>query len=199
MHKLKPNDTKWCVFNILISNLVFVFPSYAATGPNRQVGRPRQGRGAPRRDPPMAGTWAPIERGVTATSSKCPVFKGTEGELSPSPDVSAPLCQPVIIPATSLPPHCLHLCIRNTDSLLLLPLLVLLRTLSPCLLSLCLTLSHAHNAPRAVSQIADERACCEERVPPMKTCTCAGCCRLFSMRERERERGCSLPPRTLGR
>ena len=54
------------------------------------------------------------------------------------------LCQPVIIPATSLPPHCLHLCIQNTDSLFS----PLLRTLCPCLLSLSLSLSlppaHSH-------------------------------------------------------
>lgn len=62
--------------------------SLAATGPNPPAGRPRQGPGALRRDPPMAGTWAPVERGVTATSSKCPVFRETEGELSAVPDVS---------------------------------------------------------------------------------------------------------------
>lgn len=50
--------------------------SSAATGPNPQAGRPLQGPGVVHRDPPMAGTWAPIERGVTVTSSKCPVFKG---------------------------------------------------------------------------------------------------------------------------
>lgn len=53
--------------------------SSAATGPNPQAGRPRRGPGAPRRDLPMDGTWALIERGVTATSSKCPVFKETGG------------------------------------------------------------------------------------------------------------------------
>ncbi len=111
--------------------------SSAVTGPNPQAGRPRQGPGAHRRDPPMDGTWAPIERGVTATSSKCPVFKETEGALSSS-QMFQTLCQPVIIPATSLPPHCLHLCIRNTDSLF--P--TLLRTLCPCLLSLSLTHPH---------------------------------------------------------
>lgn len=95
---------------------MFILPPLAATGPNPPAGRPRQGPGALRRDPPMDGTWAPIERGVTATSSKCPVFKETEGELSLS-QMFQMLCQPVIIPATSLPPHCLHLCIQNTDSL----------------------------------------------------------------------------------
>ena len=89
----------------------------------------------------MDGTWAPIERGVTATSSKCPVFKETEGELSLS-QMFQMLCQPVIIPATSLPPHCLHLCIQHTDSLF--P--PLLRTLCPCLPPL--TLSHTHTLSR---------------------------------------------------
>lgn len=122
--------------------------SSAATGPNPQAGRPLQGPGVLHRDPPMDGTWAPIERGVTATSSKFPVFKETEGELSLS-QMFQMLCQPVIILATSLPPHCLHLCIQNTDSLF--P--PLLRTLCPCLLSLSLTLSHTHNTPHAGSQM----------------------------------------------
>lgn len=78
-------------------------PSTAATGPNPQAGRPLQGPGVLRRDPPMDGTWAPIERGVTATSSKCPVFKETEGELSPS-QMFQMLHKPVIIPATSPSP-----------------------------------------------------------------------------------------------
>jgi len=56
----------------------------AATGPNPQAGHPLQGPGVLHRDPQMDGTWAPIERGVTATSSKCPVFKDTVGELSAS-------------------------------------------------------------------------------------------------------------------
>lgn len=128
--------------------------SSAATGPNPQAGRPRRGPGAPRRDLPMDGTWALIERGVTATSSKCPVFKETEGGWGglPLSQMFQMLRQPVIIPATSLPPHCLHLCIRNTDSLL--P--PLLRTLCPCLLSLSLTLLHTHNTPRAASQTQGE-------------------------------------------
>lgn len=113
--------------------------SSAATGPNPQAGRPHQGPGALRRDLPMDGTWAPIERGVTATSSKCPVFKGTVGEL-PLSQMFQMLCQPVIIPATSLPPHCLLLCIQNTDSLF--P--PLLRTLCLCLLSLSLSHSLTH-------------------------------------------------------
>ena len=62
--------------------------SVAATGTNPPAGRPRQGPGARRRDPQMAGTWAPVERGVTATSSKCPVFKEAEGGALPVPDVS---------------------------------------------------------------------------------------------------------------
>lgn len=44
--------------------------SSAATGPNPRAGRPLQGPGVHRRDPPMDGTW-PVERGGTATSSKC--------------------------------------------------------------------------------------------------------------------------------
>lgn len=89
------------------------------------------------RDPLMDGTWAPTERGVTATSSKCPVFKGAEGALWP-PQMFQMLCQPVIIPATSLPPHCLHLCAQNADSLF--P--SLLHTLCPHLVSLSHTLAH---------------------------------------------------------
>lgn len=64
--------------------VLFMFCTFAATGPNPLVGRPRQGPGVLPKDPQMDGTWAPSERGVTATSSKCPVFKETEGELSPS-------------------------------------------------------------------------------------------------------------------
>lgn len=64
------------------------FSSSAATGPNPLAGRPRQGPGVLRRDPPMDGTWVPIERGVTATSSKRPVFKETEGRAFSVPDVS---------------------------------------------------------------------------------------------------------------
>lgn len=79
--------------------------SCAATGPKPQAGLPLQGPGVLHRDPQMDGTWAPIERGVTATSSKCPVFKENEGELSLS-QMFQTRCQPVIIPATSLPPHC---------------------------------------------------------------------------------------------
>lgn len=120
----------------------------AATGPNPRVGHPLQGPGVLYRDHQMDGTWAPIERSVTATSSKCPVFKGTEGELYLS-QMFQTLCQPVIIPATSLPPRCLHRCIQNTDFLL--P--PLLRTLCPCRLSLSLTLSYTHNTPRSVSQM----------------------------------------------
>lgn len=51
--------------------------SSAATGPNPPAGRPLQGPGVHRRDPPMDGTW-PIERGGTATSSKC--RRGVRGE-----------------------------------------------------------------------------------------------------------------------
>lgn len=90
----------------------FPLLSSAATGPSRQAGRPLQGRGVPHRHPPMAGTWAPIERGVTASSSEC--FKGT-----PSPRCFRPLGKAMIIPAASLRPRRLHLCIRNTDSLFL--------------------------------------------------------------------------------
>lgn len=79
--------------------------SSAATGPRPQAGHPLQGPGVLHRDPQMDGTWAPIERGVTTTSSKCPVFKETEGELSLS-QMFQTRCQPVIIPATSLPPQC---------------------------------------------------------------------------------------------
>lgn len=123
-----------------------LFFSSTATGQNPLVGHPRQGPGVLLRDRQMDGTWGPAERGVTSTSSKCPVFKQTEGELSPS-QMFQIFCQPVIIPATSLPPRRLHRCIQNTDFML--PLL-LLRTLCPCHRSLSLTLSYSHNTPRAV-------------------------------------------------
>lgn len=109
-------------------SMLSAFPSLplsscAATGPNPQAGRPLQGPGAPRRDLPMDGTWAPIERGVTATSSKWPVFLKEQrwGGEPPLPQMFQMLCQPVIIPATSLPPHCLHLCVQTTDALSLFP------------------------------------------------------------------------------
>lgn len=120
----------------------------AATGQNPPAGLPRQGPGVLLRDHQMDGTWGPAERGVTSTSSKCPVFKETRGEFSPS-QMFQTFCQPVIIPATSLPPCRLHRCIQNTDFMLPL-LLLLLRTLCPCQRSLSLTLSYTHNTPRAV-------------------------------------------------
>lgn len=50
------------------------FSASLATGPNHQAGLRLQGPGALPRDPQMDGTWAPLERGVTATSSECPMF-----------------------------------------------------------------------------------------------------------------------------
>ena len=73
--------------DIKLSCTSLPFSSCAATGPDPQAGRPLQGPGVLHRDPPMDGTWAPIERGVTATSSKCPVFKETEGGSYSVPDV----------------------------------------------------------------------------------------------------------------
>lgn len=137
----------------------------AATGPNPQAGRPLQGPGVLHRDPQMDGTWAPTERGVTATSSKCPMFKESEGELALF-QMFQTLCQPVIIPATSLPPHCLHLCIQNTDFLL--P--PLLRTLCPCLLSLSLTLSHT---PTILLMQSPK---CRRGLLRAQVCACCCCC-----------------------
>lgn len=164
----------------------------AATGPNPQAGRPLQGPGVLHRDPQMDGTWAPTERGVTATSSKCPMFKESEGELALF-QMFQTLCQPVIIPATSLPPHCLHLCIQNTDFLL--P--PLLRTLCPCLLSLSHALTHTHNTPHAVSQM-QKRAFESASVcmlllllmMTMKKFTCAWAC--FDLRVFTFLRGCRV-------
>lgn len=124
--------------------------STAATGPNPQAGPPLQGPGVLRRDPPMDGTWALIERGVTATSSKCPVFKETEGEL-PLSQMFPMLHKPVIIPATSLSPSV------HSEYWFSVP-----STAAHTLPMPTLTLSHTHNTPHAVSQMqkrAIERVC----------------------------------------
>lgn len=164
----------------------------AATGPNPQAGRPLQGPGVLHRDPQMDGTWAPTERGVTATSSKCPMFKESEGELALF-QMFQTLCQPVIIPATSLPPHCLHLCIQNTDFLL--P--PLLRTLCPCLLSLSLTLSHTPTillmqSPKCRRGLLRAQVCMLLLLlmMTMKKFTCAWAC--FDLRVFTFLRGCRV-------
>lgn len=154
--------------------------SCAATGPNPQAGRPLQGPGAPRRDLPMDGTWAPIERGVTATSSKCPVFLKERrwGGEPPLPQMFQMLCQPVIIPATSLPPHCLHLCVQTTDALPLFPAAAAAAAAAHTASShsLSLTHTHTHNTPRAVSPPSATMRAFESvrALQTMKKSTCVG-------------------------
>lgn len=57
------------VYETLLNECCHVIPP-AATGPRRQAGRPPPAAGALRKDPQMAGTWHPVERGETASSSE---------------------------------------------------------------------------------------------------------------------------------
>lgn len=88
--------------------------SSAATGPNPRAGRPLQGPGVHRRDPPMDGTW-PIERGGTATSSKCrQVFEGNAWGLRALPAVSDTFLSKADVDSSRrrhLPPRAISICV----------------------------------------------------------------------------------------
>lgn len=83
------------------------------------------------------------------------------------------LCQPVIIPATSLPPHCLHRCVQNTDFFFFFifgsPSTAAL-SLPLSTLSLSRSCSYTHNTPYAVSQTQKRSLesvhCCSWWNPP---------------------------------